>query len=70
MTQEPDELGRMIERGPSDEWNRKMPDLYIGLSPEKWDWRALGFEPEPGYGLDGYPLQLECNRRIREEAGK
>jgi len=63
---EREEIGGMIEAGPSDE-ARRMPDIYIGLSPEKWDWKALGYEPKPGYGLDGYPLQLEINRQRRGE---
>lgn len=58
---------KITDRKPTDEWMRRMPDMYIGLSPEKWAWQALGYPPEPGYGLDGYPLQLECNAKLRGE---
>ena len=68
MTQT-DEIGSMIERGPSDEGRKPwLQGIAIGMTPERWDWYKYGYEPEPGYGLDGYPLQLEINRLRREGA--
>ena len=59
-------------RGGTAEEGRKtkkpwLQGIAISMTPELWDWEKNGYPPEPGYGLDGYPLQLEINKRRRGE---
>ena len=57
-----------VELSERDGRTRKpwLQGVAISMTPELWDWEQSGYPPEPGYGLDGYPLQGEVNKRRRE----